>query len=241
MDEMKRLVANACRILAVRGLVDDILGHVSVRLDESTILIRSRGRAEQGLRFTTVDDIQVVRPDGSHDMADGFSPPNELPLHLGVYANDPAANAVVHAHPPAVVATSLVTPTLRPIIGAFNIPSMRMALHGIPVYESAALVRTAERGREVAAIKGSAPACVLRGHGLVTSGNSVEEAVINAINLDRLAEMTLRVLSAGGELGDIDPSDLVDLPDLGGSFNTAHVWRFHLRELEAVGLLVRCE
>jgi ribulose-5-phosphate 4-epimerase/fuculose-1-phosphate aldolase len=30
VDE-RMLVANACRVLAVRGLVDDILGHVSLR------------------------------------------------------------------------------------------------------------------------------------------------------------------------------------------------------------------
>lgn len=47
VDE-RMLVANACRVLAVRGLVDDILGHVSLRVDDDTVLIRARGPQERG-------------------------------------------------------------------------------------------------------------------------------------------------------------------------------------------------
>ena len=59
VDE-RMLVANACRVLAVRGLVDDILGHVSLRVDDDTVLIRARGPQERGLRFTTADDILAL-------------------------------------------------------------------------------------------------------------------------------------------------------------------------------------
>ena len=36
IDGMKHTVAVACRILAHAGLVEDVLGHVSVRLDDDT-------------------------------------------------------------------------------------------------------------------------------------------------------------------------------------------------------------
>ena len=50
VDE-RMLVANACRVLAVRGLVDDILGHVSLRVDDDTVLVHpsERGTLKQEL------------------------------------------------------------------------------------------------------------------------------------------------------------------------------------------------
>ena len=45
-------VARACRILAHRGLVEDVLGHISLRVSADRILLRCRGPHERGLRFT---------------------------------------------------------------------------------------------------------------------------------------------------------------------------------------------
>lgn len=237
LDE-RILIAQACRVLASRGLVDDILGHVSLRVDDDTVLVRCRGPQERGLRFTTTDDIRAVPLNGSFELAEGYKAPNELPLHLEVLRRRSDVRAVVHAHPPGVVAFSLTDRKLLPIIGAFNIPAMRMALEGIPVHPSSALIRTDDRATAMTATLGDRPVCVLRGHGLTATGDSVEQAVIRALNVDTLARMHLAVLQAGGEPEPIDEDDLSDLPDLGGAFNDGHVWRFLMRELQEQGLLL---
>ncbi|NWL26739.1 aldolase [Paenarthrobacter ureafaciens] len=234
----RRLVANACRILAHRGLVDDILGHVSLRVSDTTVLIRCRGPRERGLKFTEITDIQEVSLDGSHDLPDGYSAPNELPLHLAVLSTSPKIRSVVHAHPPAVVAMTLTGQRLRPVIGAFNMPAMAMATLGIPTYSSSALIRNSSRAEEMVAAMGAAPVVLLHGHGLTASGASVQEAVVRALNVDSLARMQLSVLSAGFAPEDIDDGDRSDLPDLGSAFNDGHVWRFHLAALEHEGLLI---
>ena len=95
VDE-RMLVANACRVLAVRGLVDDILGHVSLRVDDDTVLIRARGPQERGLRFTTADDILAVPLEGSFELAGGYRAPNELSLHLELLRRNPAAPGVMN-------------------------------------------------------------------------------------------------------------------------------------------------
>ena len=41
--ELRRSIARACRILALQGLAEDVLGHVSVRLGADRLLIRCRG------------------------------------------------------------------------------------------------------------------------------------------------------------------------------------------------------
>jgi len=232
------LVANGCRVLAHRGLVDDILGHISLRIDDDRVLVRCRGPRERGLAFTEPGDIHEVGVNGDHDLPEGYSVPNELPLHLAALANDPDSRAVVHAHPPAVVALSLTGEAPRPIVGAFNIPAMRMALAGIPVHPSAALIRNEARAKAMIQTMGTSPVCILRGHGLTALGATVPQAVIRAINADALARIQLSVLATGARAPEIDHDDLDDLPDLGSSFNDDNVWRFHLAALEHAGLLV---
>lgn len=230
------LVAHACRVLAQRGLVDDILGHVSLRVDDGTVLVRCRGPQEQGLRYTTIDDVLAVPIAGDFELPEGYSAPNELPLHLEVLRRRPEVRSVVHAHPPGVVAFSLTGRELVPLIGAFDIPAMRMALDGIPTHPSSALIRTDERAQAMALTLGDRPVCILRGHGLTATGTTVEQAVIRAMHVDTLCRMHLAVLQAGGSPRPINDDDLRDLPDLGGPFNDGNVWRFLMRELDEHGL-----
>jgi len=238
-SEERLLVAEGCRILALRGLVDDILGHISLRVGEDSLLVRCRGREERGLKFTQPDDIHLVRLDGSTELPDGYSAPNELPLHLASLRARPDVSAVVHAHPPAVVALTLIGVPLLGVVGAYNIPAMRMALAGIPTFARSVLIRSDALGSAMVDALGDRPVCLLRGHGLTATGSSVESAVINAINVDALARIQLQVLQAGVTPAAVAPADLDDLPDLGPAFNEQHVWRFHLADLEHAGLGIR--
>jgi ribulose-5-phosphate 4-epimerase/fuculose-1-phosphate aldolase len=98
------------------------------------MLIRARGRAEQGVLFTQREDIRLVDFAGhGDDPAAGYSMPNELPIHGETLRQRLEVCAVVHAHPPAVLARGIARLALRPIFGAYNIPAMRLAADGIPV------------------------------------------------------------------------------------------------------------
>ncbi|HEY4022253.1 MAG TPA: class II aldolase/adducin family protein [Pseudonocardiaceae bacterium] len=227
-DEPRSEIALACRILAVEGLVDGILGHVSARVGEDRMLIRCRGPREYGLLFTEDADIRLVDFDGNGDeITDGYAVPNELPIHGEVLRERPEVGAVVHAHPPAVLACGIAELPLRPIFGSFNIPAMRLAHEGIPVYPRSVLIRRPELAKEMLAAMGSAPACVLRGHGLTVSGRNVREAVMRALNLNALAVVTLNVAMAGRTAPDIPPEDIAELPDLGSAFNDDANWRYY--------------
>ena len=72
---------------------------------------------------------------------------------------------------------------------------------------------------------------VLRGHGLTSTGTTVEEAVLRAIGVDTLAGLSLAVTQAGGTLVDISPEDMAELPDLGSGLNTATAWRHELARI----------
>jgi ribulose-5-phosphate 4-epimerase/fuculose-1-phosphate aldolase len=229
-------VAQACRVLALAGLAEDVLGHVSVRVGADSLLVRCRGPVESGLAFTTPEDIQLVSFDGPHDLPGGYTVPGELPIHVQTLRSRPQVASVVHAHPPAVVTADLAGLRLRPVVGAYNIPAMRMARDGIPVYPRGVLIRRGELADEMVAAMGGSPVCVLRGHGVTTTGSGVAEAVIRALNLEALARVILGAAQAGGEPADLPDSDVAELPDLGSTLNTENVWRYHLTRLEHAGL-----
>jgi ribulose-5-phosphate 4-epimerase/fuculose-1-phosphate aldolase len=231
-----RTVALACRILAQHGLAEDVLGHVSVRTAADRMLVRCRGPRERGLLFTTPQDVREVRLDGAGELGGEYKVPNELPIHGEVLRARPEVAAVVHVHPPSVVAADLAGLPLRPIIGAYNIPALRMAHEGIPVYPRAVLIRRAELGAEMVEAMGGKPVCVLRGHGIVATGATVEQAVVRALNIDALARLTLRLGAAVWDVPDLPAEDLAELPDLGAGFNDGQVWRHHVARLDHAGL-----
>ena len=238
-SELRRCVAQACRILALQGLAEDVLGHVSVRTGAAGLLVRCRGPAERGLLFTTPADVHQVPLDGSPAvLPDGYAVPSELPIHTELLRRRPEVQAVVHAHPPSVITADLAGLALRPIVGAYNIPATRLALGGVPVYPRGVLIRRAELAAEMAAAMGDAPACVLRGHGVTTTGASVAQAVLSAINLESLARIMLGVARAGGQPTDLPDEDIAELPDLGATLNEQYLWQHHLARLEHAGLAV---
>jgi ribulose-5-phosphate 4-epimerase/fuculose-1-phosphate aldolase len=237
MTDPRATVAQACRILAMEGLVEGVLGHVSVRAGENRMLIRCRGRDERGLMFTDERDVRQVDLDGALiGAAEGYAVPNELPIHGEVLRARPEVNAVVHAHPPAVLLCGVAGLELKPVFGAYNIPAMRMALEGVPVYPRSVLIRRPDLAHEMIAAMGDRPVCVLKGHGITVTGASVEEAVVRAVNLNTLATVTLELARLGARPQDVPDEDVAELPDLGSAFNDLSVWRHLVAKARSRGM-----
>jgi 3,4-dihydroxyphthalate decarboxylase len=231
----RRLVALACRVLALEGLAETTLGHVSLRVDGRHLLVRGRRDTECGLLFTTADDIALARLDGTlHPGEPPIALPSELPIHTSLLAARADCTAVVHAHPPAVVACTAADVPLRPIVGAYNVPAMRLAVDGIPVYGFAGLIRTPARAEGLLAAIGGRPVCLLRGHGLVATGDSVAAAMLTAIDVHALARLTVTCWQMGRTPLEVDPADYPDLPVFGPGYYE-QVWRFYAAKAEQAG------
>jgi 3,4-dihydroxyphthalate decarboxylase len=218
-------VALGCRILGARRLVDSILGHVSARVDDTSILVRCRGPHERGVAHTTAADIRHVDLDGNPlEPMDGWRVPKELPIHTRLLAQRPAMAAVVHAHPPNVLIVGLAGLELRAVFGAYNIPAMRLAVDGVPVYPRPILITRDELADEMVVAMGDRPVCILRGHGITVAGESVEQATLAALDLDELCAVTVRLAELGVSPPAIGADDLAELPDLGRVFNDILRW-----------------
>lgn len=230
-------VARACRVLAAEGLVNDILGHVSVRVGDSHMLIRARSASDPGLLLTRPDDVVLTNFDGqpAEELGDRQLP-QELPIHGEVLRARSQDAAVVHAHPPDVVLCTIGGLTLRPVFGAFNIPAMRIAERGLPVFDYYGLVKSRARGEQMVAAMSGTRAVLLRGHGLTTAAPSLAGAVVTALNVNLLARMTVALAGAGCDAPVVPEADRAELPDLGSAFNDELVWRHHVAKLTWRGL-----
>lgn len=238
LEAARHEIATACRVMAHRGLVEDILGHISVRTDDEHLLVRCRGPHEAGLAYTVPEDVRLVAFATGQvvdDPTSSYTPPSELPIHTSVLLARPDVDCVVHAHPPDVVIAGIAELDLLPLVGAYNIPAARLAHDGIPVHPRSVLLRTDDLAAEMVASLGDAPVVVLTGHGIVTTGTTVPEAVLRALHVDTLARLTLAVHNAGRQAKAIPEADFAELPDLGSGFNEAILWRHHLTALHADG------
>jgi L-fuculose-phosphate aldolase len=142
-------------------------GNLSIREANGDIWI-TPARVDKGsLRR---EDIVCVHPGGA---VDGPHPPSsEFPFHKAIYEARPDAAAVVHAHPVALVAFSLV----------HAVPDTRLfhqARHvcGEAGFADYRLPGSAELGESIAAtMRAGFTSVILENHGVVTHGASLAEA-----------------------------------------------------------------
>ena len=233
-EELREKIMLSCRMLAMEGMVDRITGHVSARIaDSEDIWIRCRSPQEDGVRYTTVDAIQRVDFDGKGPhKSEQYQAPNELPIHGEIYKMRPTVGCVIHAHPPEALICGITKLKFRPIFGAFNIPAMRMALEGIPVFPRSYLMTRPELAAPMIEIMGEKSLCLMKGHGITVTGKTVEEATVRALNFNILAKATLQAAQTGRSAPDISPEDIEKLPDLGSTFNDSWIWRYYARKLK---------
>ena len=135
---------------------------------EGEMLIRCRSEEDYGVLFTKDSDVRRVDFDGrGPDLEGRYEVPKEIPIHGEILKARPNVGCVIHAHPPAALVCGISELELRPIFGAFNIPAMRMALEGIPVYPRSILVTRQALAHQVMEVMGDKHVCLMKGHGIV--------------------------------------------------------------------------
>jgi HCOMODA/2-hydroxy-3-carboxy-muconic semialdehyde decarboxylase len=189
------VIAN--RILYDQGVVDGF-GHISTRLErngERFLLARSMAPG-----LVTAADIMAHDRDGEPVDPRGRTPYLERFIHSEIYKAQPGVMAIVHSHSPAVIPFGVVGTPLRPI---YHMSSFLGA--GVPVFEirdvagpaTDMLIRSAALGAALAETLGGAAVALLRGHGDVVVGGSIEEAVFRAVYTEVNARLETDALAIG--------------------------------------------
>ena len=198
------------RILAEYGIID-AYGHISVR--SATDPNRFWMARSVPPELVTEEDLMEFDRSSEPVDAKGRIPVNERFIHGEIYKMRPEVMAVVHNHSPSVIPFCCTQTSLRPIfhMSAFiglGVPNweIREALEG-----SDMLVRNTYLGESLARKLGAHPAALMRGHGAVVVGESLQVAIGRSVYLEQNARMQFQaemLAGAGGEITFMDDKEV---------------------------------
>ncbi len=196
LDDLKRDLVRANRILANEGIVD-AWGHISVRNSdnpETYFLSRSRSPA-----LVTLDDLVEFNLDNSLVTPSETPLYIERPIHGATFQARPDVQSVIHHHCQEVLPFAVTGSEMRPAIHNAR------ALGGpIPVWDitdkfgdTDFLVTTNDHGHDLGAALGNSRAVIMRAHGATVAGNSIANAVNITLAMKRNAIAILDGLKLG--------------------------------------------
>jgi len=222
-------LAAASRILADQG-VFDAAGHVSMRHPanpERFLMSRSLAPA-----LVTADDIMEFTLDCEPCDARGRTAFIERYLHGEIYRARPDVMGVAHGHSPAVVPFGLVSTPMRA-----TYHNAAFLASGVPVFDirdtfgaTDIVINSSPRGAALARALADKAVVLLRAHGFVAVGPSLQAAVFRAIFTEVSARVQLQAEALGGPLAALDDeegrkADAINLATVGRS------WEFWKRRV----------
>ncbi len=225
-------LAAASRILAAQGVVDGF-GHVSMRhpaAPDRYLMARSLAPA-----LVTPKDILEYDLDSNPCDAAGRGSFLERFIHGEIYKTRADVMAVVHSHSPSVIPFGLVDVPMRAM---FHNAAFLAA--GVPVFDirekfgaTDLLVSDGAKGVALAEIVGQHDVALMRAHGSVACGPSLEAAVFRAVYTEvnaRVQHWTI-ALGDGAPISalDLDEGRLADAVNLTAATRAWNLWRTMVR------------
>ncbi len=170
------------------GMTTTSGGNLSILDDNGDIWI-TPGSIDKG--SLTRKDMVCIKPDGT--MEGIHNPSSEWPFHKHIYETRPDIKAVLHAHPPALVAFSIV----RKLPNTSMIPNVKfqcgeigLAVYGLPGSKDLADKISAEFDKDFNTV-------VLENHGVVIGAKSMFEAFKSFETLDFSARIEIDAHNIG--------------------------------------------
>ena len=182
-EARERVLLFAQRLLAER-LVFFTAGNVSMRIAGDPELV---AMTPSSTPYDTMrpEDVVIVRLDGR--IVDGtLKPTSELPLHTLTYVRRPDVGGIVHAHSPAAMAAAAMGIAIPPILHG-----LIAACGGGIVTAPYARGGTAEVAERTAEALRDRSACLLRNHGVLAIGPTVDHAYNAASVVEGVADAYL--------------------------------------------------
>lgn len=222
-------VAAAARILAARGVVDGF-GHVSMRHPDAP----DRYLMSRALAPAQVTPADIVEYDLDSNACDPEAPKGFLErfIHGQIYKARPDVGAVVHSHSPSVIPFGL---TKAPMRACFH--NAAFLAEGVPVFDIAAdhgatdmLVSDNDKGVALASCLGTKPVALMRAHGSVACGPTLETAVFRAVYTEvsaRVQHWAVALAGDGEELAVLSEEEgrLADVPNQTAGLRAWDLWR----------------
>jgi len=201
LEDVKRDVAAANRVLANLGLATGLtaaLGHASMRVpsEPDHFFVKGREYEFDALAIMEPDDMVMCDTEGFLIVGrTGLTQCSEVKIHACIYKTHPQIQAIVHVHPRYTILMSVLTGSLKPM----RQEGAQLLRHPLPVYPHVKTIQSNAEGMEVANLLGESQAMLLRGHGAVTTGRALSEAVMSMAHLEEQAQMNYLAYCAQGK------------------------------------------
>ncbi|HZP93545.1 MAG TPA: L-fuculose-phosphate aldolase [Burkholderiales bacterium] len=181
----RQIIASALAMNAL-GINRGKSGNVSARWNDGFLVTPS------GLPYEQTKPSHIVFVDRNGRPSGRLAPSSEWRFHHGIYRSRPDAHAVVHTH--ASFATTLAclgkdVPSFHYMIAVAGGNSIRCAPY-------ATFGTQALSDRTLEALEGR-KACLLANHGMIAIGESLDQALALAVEVEALCEQYWRALQIG--------------------------------------------
>ncbi len=188
LTEREQLV-NAGLRLVKEGLVSRTWGNISMKVNDSEMLITPSGRIYEEL--VSADMVLVNFKTDKYE--EHLKPSSEFKLHTEIYRSRPEINAVIHTHQmnasTCAAARREVPPVLDDMAQIIG-PSVRVADYALPSTKK--IVRVT-----VKALKGR-NAALMANHGAVCIGRDLDEAFVVCQVLEKACKAFIEAEFLGG-------------------------------------------
>jgi L-fuculose-phosphate aldolase len=204
-DDAKKKLILAGQVLVDEGQDDFTRGHISVRLPDDPGHFFMKPHSV-GLDEITLANVLTIDLAGNV-VAGTARRHSEVYIHSEVYKARPDVTCVLHTHPPYAIALSASGSPLK----YFSQPSA-LFYNSLGTYDDTInLIRTSEMGIRVAQALGGGRGVLLKNHGIVVAGPSIEEVVISALMLENAARIQMIVAAAGNPGPEFPAGDIAQL------------------------------
>ena len=201
---IRKDLATAHRLMSKWQFDDLVWNHISARCG-------SIGQADDCCDISP--DTYLITPGGMHfseimpeDLVFDSVAESGNPIHSGIYQHRPDVVSIVHAHTIPIMAVSAMK------CGFKFLTQDSCGFYGRLGYHDWEGLHDSEEEKErIASNLGkNGIALILRNHGGVTVGRSIQEAWVRFYYLNRCCQVQLEAMKAGGELIEMDPKMLLD-------------------------------
>ncbi len=191
----KQRLALAFRLFGRFGFDEGVAGHITARDpgDADRFWVNPFGMS---FKQITVDDLICVDHTGA--VVEGNWPVNQaaFAIHSAIHAARPDVVAAAHSHSKGGRAWS----TLGRKLSSITQDSCIFHDDHVLFDDYTGVVNDPEEGKRIAHALGDNKAAILRNHGILTVGQSIEETVFWYVTMERTCEVELAARAAGGPL-----------------------------------------
>ena len=204
-DELKEKLIWAGKVVVAEGQDDFTRGHISARLpdDPSRFFMKAHSL---GLDEITRDNILTIDLEGNV-VAGTARRHSEVYIHSEIFKARADVHCVLHTHPPYSIALSASGRPLK----CYSQPGA-LFHDSLGVYaDTINLIRSHAMGAGVAKALGRGRGVLLKNHGVVCAGATIEEVVISTIMLENAAMIQLVAEAAGQPAPEFPRDDIEKL------------------------------